>query len=111
MGGRHKVHHTTRNALLRALQGLNDEGYSAAYLAKKMGEPGLTAAFSSIMGKRNDVGVKTERKIRVGLGLTPRYLAPSEKARVGLSQRLRAAGLTWSEAAEIALASREGSDG
>lgn len=109
MAGRHVVHESTRQALMRALEeSVPGSGGPYVQLADKWGEPTWTATISSIVRGANDVGPERERAVRVKLGLSARELKPSEVKRAQLSKRLRAAGITWVEAMEIALSVVEG---
>lgn len=104
MAGRHVVHESTREAVLAA----RETGESYAAMAKRMGDMRYKPALSAIVTRSPKVGAEMEKEIRVALGLPARRLKPSEVRRAELSKRLRAAGVTWMEAMEIALSVVEG---
>ncbi len=99
MGKRHVVHASTRDAVVERLV----EGKSVRALARELGDETLSPALSDIIGIRHNVGRDMEKRIRGLLGLPSREMAPSEVKRAELSKRLAAAGITWTQAMEIAL--------
>lgn len=99
MGKRHVVHESTRNAVLKRLT----EGKSIRALARELGSETLAPTLSDIIAERMNVSVQMEKKVRVQMGMPSREMAPSEVKRAELSKRLAAAGITWTQAMEIAL--------
>lgn len=99
MASRHVVHESTRKAVLSA----REKGESYGAMAERLGDVRYKPALSSIVRGADDVGKEMERRIRVAMGLDARPMKPSELKRRELSARLRAAGVTWMQAMEIAL--------
>lgn len=99
MAGRHVVHESTREAVVAA----RETGESYAAMAVRLGDIRYKPALSAIVTRSPKVGAEMEKEIRVALGLPARELKPCEIRRAELSRRLRAAGITWMQAMEIAL--------
>ena len=103
MGKQHVVHASTRRAVLEA-----HTTASLKEIAKRMGHPELDPALSQIARGVPGPGRDAERQIRIGLGLPPRHLSPSDIERQELQKQLKAKGITLNQAIRMALAQGEG---
>ena len=94
----YRISSSTREAVLSAHK-------TATYrqIALHCGDIGLTPALSQIARGVPGPGKDAERQIRIGLGLPPKHLSPSEQERQELQKQLKAKGITLNQAMKMAL--------